>query len=70
MTTKDSLSMNQLKAVLDNAPVAVFVSATRDYRLLYTNRLARELFPEAGRTPLAMQSRALTSPAPLAMPGK
>lgn len=53
MTTKDSLSMNQLKAVLDNAPVAVFVSATRDYRLLYTNRLARELFPEAGRTDAA-----------------
>lgn len=36
--------MEQMTAVLDNAPVAVSVSAVSDKRLLYANRLARELF--------------------------
>lgn len=38
------LAVNQLKTVLDNAPVAVFASAVESKRLLYMNRLAKELF--------------------------
>lgn len=40
----DTPSAGQMIAVLDNAPVAVFVSGTESHRLLYTNRLARETF--------------------------
>ena len=36
------LSQNQMTAVLDNAPVAIYVSATDDWELLYANYLARE----------------------------
>lgn len=48
---KDILSMDQQAAALDNAPVAVFVRAASEGRLLYANRLAEELFwqkPESG----------------------
>lgn len=48
MTGNDFLSIDQTTAVLDNAPVAVFVSSIDGRKLLYTNRLARNLFPEAG----------------------
>lgn len=41
-------SMEQMKAILDNAPVAVFVCSIKDRSLLYTNSLARELFPRSG----------------------
>ena len=44
MTEKDALSMVQMEAVLDNAPVAIFVSAISDRRLLYSNRRAKEQF--------------------------
>ena len=44
---KKLLSMDQLTAVLDQAPVAVYVSAVEDFRLIYANRLARELFCRA-----------------------
>ena len=44
--TESKLSMAQLTAVLDNVPAAVFVSAADSGRLLYTNALARELFPQ------------------------
>ncbi|WP_130863585.1 hybrid sensor histidine kinase/response regulator [Bacilliculturomica massiliensis] len=44
---ENRLSLEQLTAVLDNVPAAVFVSAVNDRRLLYVNRLARELFPKA-----------------------
>ena len=42
-------SLNQMKAILDNAPVAVFVCSVIDRGLLYTNNLAKELFPVSGR---------------------
>ena len=42
------LSPDQMAAVLDNAPVAVYVSALDDYELLYANRLARELLMRSG----------------------
>ena len=45
--TKDNLSMEQMTAVLDNVPAAVFVSAADSPALLYANRLALEMFPEA-----------------------
>ena len=35
-------SMEQMKAILDNAPVAVFVCSIKDRSLLYTNSLARD----------------------------
>ena len=44
----DKLSVKQLMAILDNVPAAVFVSAVDDRRLLYTNRLAQEVFPQTG----------------------
>ena len=47
--TEGRLSLAQLTAVLDNVPAAVFVSAVNDRRLLYINRLAREIFPQADR---------------------
>lgn len=47
-TTNDNLSLDQMATVLDNAPVAVFVSAVDDKHLLYANRLAQEIFPPAG----------------------
>ncbi|WP_125140502.1 PAS domain-containing protein [Clostridium transplantifaecale] len=40
----DTPSAGQMIAVLDNAPVAVFVSGIENHRLLYANRLARETF--------------------------
>lgn len=40
----DTPSAGQMIAVLDNAPVAVFVSGTESHRLLYANRLAKETF--------------------------
>ncbi|WP_343208640.1 hybrid sensor histidine kinase/response regulator [Anaerolentibacter hominis] len=40
----DNLSMDLLTAVLDNAPVAVYVSGINDWKLLYVNRLASKLF--------------------------
>lgn len=38
------LSAGQTAAVLDNAPMAVYVSAADDRELLYANKLAQELF--------------------------
>lgn len=49
MIENHSLSEEQMIAVLDNSPAAVFVSAVDDRRLLYVNRRAKELFPEADR---------------------
>lgn len=43
---KEFLSTEQMTVVLDNAPVAVFVSAVDSKKLLYYNRLAEELFLE------------------------
>ncbi|MCD7906799.1 MAG: PAS domain-containing protein [Clostridium sp.] len=40
----DKLSIEQLTAVLEHVPVAVFVSAVDDRRLLYANQTAREMF--------------------------
>lgn len=47
MTHANSLSMastDQADAILDNAPVAVYVSAVDNKELLYVNQMARELF--------------------------
>ncbi len=46
--TENKLSLEQLTAVLDNVPVAVFVSAIGDKKLLYANRVAWEMFPQVG----------------------
>lgn len=48
MTERVDLCMNQMKALLDNAPIAVFVSLVKDHNLLYANNRARELFPGSG----------------------
>ena len=53
MEAKDNLSMEQMKAVLNNVPAAVFVSALKDRRLLYANYLALEMFPEAAKSKAA-----------------
>ncbi len=45
MTGEMPLSMDHMKAVLDNAPIAIYVSATDDWQLLYANQLARTLLP-------------------------
>lgn len=39
-----SLSKTQLAAALDGAPVAVFVSSCDRHRILYANRMAKEIF--------------------------
>ena len=39
-----AISASQTAAVLDNAPVAVYVCAADSWELLYVNRLAQELF--------------------------
>lgn len=44
MMQENLLSVNQMAAVLDNAPVAVFVSSLETKELLYANRLAKETF--------------------------
>lgn len=42
MAQSNPLSVAQMTAVLDNAPVAVYVSALESWELLYANRLARK----------------------------
>lgn len=37
------LSMEHMKAILDNAPVAVYVSAVQNMELLYANQMVRDL---------------------------
>lgn len=49
MTHAFSLSPFQAAAVLDHAPVAVFVSSIDDRSLLYANRLAKETFLLEGK---------------------
>lgn len=54
MTKASPLSMDQLTAVLDNAPVAVYVSAVKTHELLYANARAREsILPDSGATSTA-----------------
>lgn len=38
------LSMEQMKAVLDNVPVAICVSEIESRKIIYTNQMAREVF--------------------------
>lgn len=47
MKERDCLSMGYIATILENSPMAVFVSALDDHRLLYVNHRAKELFPEA-----------------------
>lgn len=41
---ENSLSTDHMSAVLDNAPVAIYVSAIENRELLYANKIAKELF--------------------------
>lgn len=43
MMLENSLSIEQLTAVLDNAPIAIYVSAVDTWELLYANQAARSL---------------------------
>ncbi len=45
--TENKLSLEQMTAVLDNVPAAVFVSTLDNRKLLYANPMAREMFPQA-----------------------
>ena len=57
MTPEDvhfSLSASQMAAMLDNAPIAIYVSDVENRELLYANDLAKKLFlPKAGGEPAA-----------------
>lgn len=44
MIREVSLLADQVKALMDNAPVAVCVSSADTYEILYANRLAWETF--------------------------
>ncbi len=46
MTEDNQLSMDQMTVVLDNAPLAVFVTSIDTMKLLYVNRMAGDLFLE------------------------
>lgn len=41
MKEKKDLSTEQMTALLDNAPVAIYVTAADDWELLYVNRKRR-----------------------------
>ena len=41
-----ALSISQTTAVLENAPVAIYVSTVDTRELLYANSMAKELFPQ------------------------
>lgn len=43
MKQKDALSIDQVEVVLDNAPVAVYVSTVDTWELLYVNKAAKNL---------------------------
>ncbi len=68
---REELSTRQLTAVLDSVPAAVLVSAVSDRRLLYANRLAQELFPQAQRDGAACYMAAgFDSPCPFCRAGE
>ena len=49
MIREVSLSADQVKALMDHAPMAVCVSSADTYKILYANRLARDIFmPQEG----------------------
>ncbi len=57
--------------MLDNAPVAIFVSAASDQKLLYTNPLARKLFPESDRPgAVCYRIAGFSEPCPFCRAGK
>ena len=69
--TEDNLSMEQMTAVLDNVPAAVFVSAVDDRRLLYANAMALEMFPQADKVGAACYTFAgFQEPCPFCEIGK
>lgn len=41
---EELLSMDQMMAVLDNAPVAIYVNEIDNWKLIYANHLAKEFF--------------------------
>lgn len=69
MTWESPLSapeVRQLQAILDNDPVAIFVSDVESRRVLYANRRAREtLLPPDGRRGLLLPHRGLPVRLPL-----
>lgn len=71
MTWESPLSapeVRQLQAILDNDPVAIFVSDVESRRVLYANRRAAGDAPTAGRRRglLLPHRRATSPPAPSA----
>lgn len=66
MTWESSLSSDQMTAVLDNAPVAIYVSALDSYELLYANQLAKDLFDCKADIPglTCYQAAGFTQPCP------
>lgn len=49
MIREVSLSADQVKALMDHAPMAVCVSSADTYKILYAKRLARDIFmPQEG----------------------
>ena len=73
MTENHSLpiSMDLAVAVLDNSPVAVFVSSVSSHKLLYANRLAKELFPGVNQPDAACYSVAgFDAPCPFCHTGE
>ncbi len=66
MTWELPVSMDQMLAVLDNAPVAIYVSALDSYELLYANQLAKNLFDGEADIPglTCYQAAGFTQPCP------
>ncbi len=72
MTKGDNFSTDQMAAALDNAPVAVMVSALDDWKLLYANRPARELISKTsgGREGTCYNAAGFDDPCPHCPAGK
>ena len=65
MAEDKRLTMDQMTAVLDNEPVAIFVTALDDKRLLYANRLAKELLQQPdGQNTACYQIAGFDEPCP------
>ena len=72
MMGEGPISMEQMTVVLDNAPVAVYVSALDSWELIYANRMARDLMlrqsDAAGLT--CYQAAGYDRPCPFCQAGK
>ena len=73
MTEENQLSMDQMTVVLDNAPLAVFVTSIDTRKLLYVNRMAGDLFQEQNvdiRGLTCYQAAGFDEPCPFCRIGK